>query len=616
MNNLLEAKAVRIAHPEDMVFDSGSSGINQAINALQVASLEPNSITLKWDGSPSIIFGRDIDGKAILTDKAGFAQEEKGKIGFARTRRQAQEMIYNRAPEQEGRLQYSLYFSQLMNSISKILPKEFIGFIQADVLWFERPELVDGNYKFKPNKITYSVAASSELGQEISQSHIGIAVHSYFKSIQDTNTVQATKQSLGLIPNKHIVVFDATIDSKEVMPEELPELHTVSELTEQHGSDIDIFLNKVDLATQKIADLPTLMKMFASKTASQGKRLDKNAAQDFITWLNNNQTINASKVERILTHIRKHEYAYKLIWRIVNLLTVAKYKVKNHYDTQTGAKIAADKDGKSGHEGFVANTPHGTIKLVDRPSFMGKDQVSESEIVLKKRLNEIESINHIGKNDLFKQSLSLWPKIPDTQPIGKIKGFHIFMEDSSNRLANNNYSFVLYNANEKEYVAVATFVSKNIKNYLEIHTISIAKTYQGQNLSILLYKWLINNKTTSLISGNRQSEGGKSIWMKMAADPQIKVFVWNKQTKKAHAFDKDDFDGSIDLYTADNENEIIDLEANKNSTEILYNKAYKQDPNSEQTLYLSNELDKFVNQINQLEKFKDLKALVLVAQKA
>ena len=37
--------------------------------------------SLKWDGSPAVIFGRDADGKFIFTDKSGFGVKAyKGKV--------------------------------------------------------------------------------------------------------------------------------------------------------------------------------------------------------------------------------------------------------------------------------------------------------------------------------------------------------------------------------------------------------------------------------------------------------------------------------------------------------------------------------------------------------
>jgi len=66
-------EGARIDHAEDIVFWEGSRGAMRAVEALR--NLEGDShkdVTLKWDGSPAIIFGRNEDGEFILTDKSGF----------------------------------------------------------------------------------------------------------------------------------------------------------------------------------------------------------------------------------------------------------------------------------------------------------------------------------------------------------------------------------------------------------------------------------------------------------------------------------------------------------------------------------------------------------------
>ena len=58
---LSEAKA-RIDHPEDLVFEEGSSGAQRALDAMKHAAVDPTVNSVKWDGTPAIIFGRDENG--------------------------------------------------------------------------------------------------------------------------------------------------------------------------------------------------------------------------------------------------------------------------------------------------------------------------------------------------------------------------------------------------------------------------------------------------------------------------------------------------------------------------------------------------------------------------
>ena len=66
----------RIQHLEDLILgqdgQAGSAGAKKAIATLHQIEQQPNSVTIKWDGSPAVIFGRNEKGEFVLTDKSGF----------------------------------------------------------------------------------------------------------------------------------------------------------------------------------------------------------------------------------------------------------------------------------------------------------------------------------------------------------------------------------------------------------------------------------------------------------------------------------------------------------------------------------------------------------------
>ena len=88
-------EGARIQHAEDIVFWEGSKGAIRAIESLK--SLEQGShtdVTIKWDGSPAIIFGRNEQGEFILTDKSGF--DAKGYDGKSTSAKDLEKMLLNR----------------------------------------------------------------------------------------------------------------------------------------------------------------------------------------------------------------------------------------------------------------------------------------------------------------------------------------------------------------------------------------------------------------------------------------------------------------------------------------------------------------------------------------
>jgi hypothetical protein len=71
-NILLEAASARIQHPEDLIYWEGSKGAQRALQIIDKASSDPSTTSVKWDGSPAVVFGVDEKGNFILTDKGGF----------------------------------------------------------------------------------------------------------------------------------------------------------------------------------------------------------------------------------------------------------------------------------------------------------------------------------------------------------------------------------------------------------------------------------------------------------------------------------------------------------------------------------------------------------------
>ena len=67
---MVEAEA-RIQHAEDFLFFDGSAGAVRVLNSLEKLEQGVEDVTLNGM-DPAIIFGRNEDGRIVLTDKSGF----------------------------------------------------------------------------------------------------------------------------------------------------------------------------------------------------------------------------------------------------------------------------------------------------------------------------------------------------------------------------------------------------------------------------------------------------------------------------------------------------------------------------------------------------------------
>ena len=81
-NNILREGA-RIDHAEDIIFWEGSRGAKRVIDSIIGLTKDTKALTIKWDGSPAVIFGRDEKGDFVFTDKSGFVA--KGYDGKAKS---------------------------------------------------------------------------------------------------------------------------------------------------------------------------------------------------------------------------------------------------------------------------------------------------------------------------------------------------------------------------------------------------------------------------------------------------------------------------------------------------------------------------------------------------
>jgi hypothetical protein len=177
---LTESKNVHLEHLEDLIFNKGYAGAEEALNyidslrhMLAEGTGATTKLTVKWDGSPAIICGIDPeDGKFFVGTKAVFS---KGEPKRAKSVKQIQGW-YGDQPE----------LAEILTNALKYLSKLGIGgVVQGDLLFtpgkVTRVEVNDEEcYVFTPNTITYAVPVNSHLGERIANAKLGIIFHTTY----------------------------------------------------------------------------------------------------------------------------------------------------------------------------------------------------------------------------------------------------------------------------------------------------------------------------------------------------------------------------------------------------------------------------------------------------
>ena len=345
---LMEAEA-RIPHIEDLVFDRGTRGIEEAMSIMNHTAKDTRKhTTVKWDGKPAIIWGRDEQGNFVLTDKSGFGA--KGYQGRATSMQQLAGIIGQRGGER-GEL-IGIY-QKLWPMLEAATPAKFRGYIQGDLLYTETPPAVSGAYEFKPNFVEYRIPVASRLGQAIGASEVGIAAHTRYKTA-DAQAEPIQQVSLSTVPGL-LIIEPSVKDIKDVTPNRKL-VQQLRQVVSQHGADINGLFNPTELRSAQLSDLPALCKRYVNSRITTDYT---NLLSDFGAWLQ--QNVTPRKYNNIVEYLqspRSNMDGISAAFTAFLLLHEIKMDMLAQLDSQ-----------EPGHEGWVLATPAGRAKLVNRFGF-------------------------------------------------------------------------------------------------------------------------------------------------------------------------------------------------------------------------------------------------------
>ena len=366
-------EAARIQHAEDIIFWEGSKGAVRAIESLK--GLEQGGIqdvTIKWDGSPAVIFGRNEDGEFVFTDKSGFVA--KGYDGKATSAQALKQMLMNRPgyqkdPEGYGGLVTGM--TSAYKEFERAVSKDFRGYLKGDMLYFKTPETQDGDFIFTPNIVTYTVKQDSNIGKQIARSECGIVIHRLVDENGAERPLQGNEIETIISGEKVLVLPPVTAQQPpEIDDSAIQELKSI---VSRNAKAIDRMLDASTLEQMKIKDLPQIFYTYLNSKVDSGLT---NLAEDFIAWLKQSK-VSQPKQKKIIDMINSNVSGYNAIWQIVSGIMRVKDDIINQLEAQDAdikahigshGPVNPDAHGQGG-EGYVLAHPEGDIKLVPREYF-------------------------------------------------------------------------------------------------------------------------------------------------------------------------------------------------------------------------------------------------------
>ena len=385
---LEEAKNTHLEHLEDEIINNGSRGALNAINFLKSirqmfrGGSGRTSLTVKWDGAPAIVCGRNPDnGRFFVGTKSVF--NKTPKINYTST---------------DIRKNHSGAVADKLEICLRELPKLGIkGVIQGDLLFTNG----DKNYQkikgkncitFTPNTITYCVEKGSAIHKDVDNATVGIVFHTKYVG----NELGAMQAQFGVNTanfGTHKDVYAATAEFKDATK--------ASMFTSNERQKYDAAVNRTEGSLKQASKfLDTLVgtgtgkfmfnamfKVYFNRFVRKGMRLEnaRKIAVGFTAYFNEtlDKEIGMKKTEAARKKWEKvkvdgmqflstnQQAVYMTVASYMNIIYAKNIVIKQlekikgigtYIKTDTGFKVTAP-------EGFVAIRAGKAVKLVDRLEF-------------------------------------------------------------------------------------------------------------------------------------------------------------------------------------------------------------------------------------------------------
>jgi len=357
-----------IPHPEDAIWTGGIAQARKEVDKMmQMANAGNMSTTIKWDGFPAVIFGRNVDGQLMVTDKHMFDKKDgSGRVTSPDAFRQYD---VNRGADRAD-----LYgkINLIWPALESIIPGNFRGFYMGDLLYAGRLQPKDGAYVFKPNTVTYKVpldlgGKDNPIATRIANSVAGIAVHTFIPGIGEADQPLTGLGGLpadgnpiwfvtGEMPVPKVKIAKASAD-------------TVNKTISKYEQAVDLFMG--ELTAMKAKGIIGLASKYITSKITEGNF--DHMLEGFYTYLNSNLSPGAN--QKLLGGgqgwlYKEGRTGLEGMFAIWVALYNFKLDIKKQIDAQQASSgVQAFTGNDPGHEGYVVGGGEDKFKLIDRLGF-------------------------------------------------------------------------------------------------------------------------------------------------------------------------------------------------------------------------------------------------------
>ena len=329
-------------HLEDLVFVKGSKGALEAADILEKLGGDSGDVAIKWDGNPTIYWGREPNGEFVLVGKNGWGKNKSTDADSL------SRFIKNSGKGVEGdpwREAFGNDMAQVFEIMKAATPPEFRGYVYGDLLYHPGKPFTPtkGAVEFEPNKVKYTVDTNSPLGGRIAKSKVGVVVHTKleefgsksatpFTDVQELNSIDA------VVLGQTYVTHQPKVDTKEVA--------NIRQSAQNNAQAIDSFLQ----GTQGLSSPAQIIYTYVNHM-TRTQQL-KNIDTGFFDWLSTSK-VSQGQQAKLAAMNEANPKALPAIFGLVKQIMSAKDHIIDQLD-DADADVKATTDGEKGGEGYVA----------------------------------------------------------------------------------------------------------------------------------------------------------------------------------------------------------------------------------------------------------------------
>jgi hypothetical protein len=386
-NLLLEG----IDHPEDLIISQGTAGARRVVKELSGLSKSTETVTVKWDGFPALVFGRDKSGALVFMDKHMYDKVAKGKMDFISIR------AYD---EDRGATRASLWSAEdaLRPLLEDVVPSVKDQYYMGDLMWVGTPTIKDGYYIFKPNTVEYRVKIDAtpdrgnSLGDKIARSAGGIAIHTFISGLG--NGDQPLVGMKGLNENGGITFLVGEMSDKPKVSVNKTLLKNTNDVINSNEAAVEKFIKEI--TDMKGKAVITAMGPFITRMLEEDN-IQSDIVPRFLDFLK--ERLNEAAQAKFIG-ANNDGWLYQDsggapgllgIWQMWAAVTDLKIHIKQQIDSQQGgSEVIAITNGASAHEGYVFGAGKDKLKLIDRLGFsaanFARHKVPDEEVAAKSKM--------------------------------------------------------------------------------------------------------------------------------------------------------------------------------------------------------------------------------------